>query len=66
MVDRREHCVLCGRHESECGKLSLRHRCEECGIRAHIEHNTRLQESAWMRFLEYIQIENPGGVPPTT
>lgn len=29
---KRVHCVCCERHVDECGPLSARYRCQQCGI----------------------------------
>jgi hypothetical protein len=34
---KREHCRACGRHIRECGSLSKRGKCVECGTRAITE-----------------------------
>ena len=45
-----QHCHGCDRHVSECGPLSARYRCVDCGVSAMLENATQLREHRGPRF----------------
>ena len=40
----RENCIYCERHVSECGKLSLRGICLDCGSRREVDNYRDLRQ----------------------
>lgn len=46
-------CRGCDRHVSECGPLSARYRCEDCGNGAMLENRRQLQEHSGPYFARF-------------